>query len=63
MSDVEIQAWRIYSLLGDGTKKHIATIRTPDAEERAKARVKKILEETGEVVFAEKFDGPFMNKR
>jgi len=52
-------AWSIYELLADGSKKNIGTIRTPDAEDRAKARVKQIFEDEGKVVFAEPCSGPF----
>lgn len=55
-----IQAWHIYEILEDGTKRHLATIRTPDAEIRAHAKVDQILEEEGKVVYAEPFDGPFV---
>jgi mutator protein MutT len=57
----EIQAWHIVEILTDGSKKHLGTIRTPDAELRAKARAEKIKSEEGKNVFAEKFDGPFMH--
>jgi 8-oxo-dGTP pyrophosphatase MutT (NUDIX family) len=56
--ETEIQAWHIVEILADGSKKHLATINTPDAETRAKDRVEKIKKEEGKNVFAEKFNGP-----
>lgn len=61
MSD--LQAWHIYELLDDGTKYHLATINTPDAEARAMARVAKILKDEGKIVYAEPYNGPVTNHR